>query len=92
MVIGPKASVNLYCCYMVLPFLCVALSVIAGWLHPLSLLCLVAVLPARKNWRHARLFFSEGLEAMKGLDLASAQLQLVFSGFLALGLFIGGLL
>ena len=92
MLIGLKASAFLYCAYMILPFLCIIVSVIAGWLHPLSLLCLCAVIPAYKNFRKARLFKQEGLEAMMGLDKASAQLQLMFSGLLTLGLILGGLL
>lgn len=92
MLIGLKASAILYCAYMVLPFLCVIVSVIAGWLHPLSLLCLGAAIPANKNFRKACLFKQKGLDAMMGLDKASAQLQLMFSGLLTLGLIIGGLL
>ena len=92
MLIGLKASALLYCTYMILPFLCVIVSVIAGWLHPLSLLCLGAVIPAYKNFRKASRFQEEGLEAMSGLDKASAQLQLMISGLLTLGLIIGGLL
>jgi 1,4-dihydroxy-2-naphthoate octaprenyltransferase len=92
MLIGLKASAILYCCYMVIPFVCVVVSVIAGWLHPASLLCLVALIPAWKNFRQARKYKTDGLEAMKGLDQASAKLQLAFSGLLSIGLFIGGLL
>ena len=92
MLIGLKASAILYCCYMVIPFVYVAVAVIAGWLHPASLLCLGAIIPAWNNFRKASLFKKDGLEAMKGLDQASAKLQLVFSGLLSLGLFIGGLL
>lgn len=92
MLLGIKASARLYCCYMVLPFLCVAVSVCCGWLHPMSLLCLIAAIPAWKNFKQASTWRTAGLEAMKGLDQASAKLQLVFSGLLSLGLIIGGLL
>ena len=92
MLIGLKASAILYCCYMVIPFAFVVVSVIAGWLHPASLLCLAAVVPAWKNFRQACQYKTAGLEAMKGLDQATAKLQLVFSGLLSLGLLIGGLL
>ena len=92
MLIGAKASSLLYRIYMVLPFACVLISVFAGWLHPLSLLCLAAGIPAWKNFVQAGQYGQKGLEAMKGLDQGSAKLQLVFSGLLSLGLFIAGLL
>ena len=92
MLIGQKASSVLYQAYMVIPFLCVIVSVIAGWLHPLSLLCLGAAVPAWKNLKQAAGFDKEGLEAMKGLDQASAKLQMAFSGLLSLGLVIAGLI
>jgi len=92
MTIGTKASAILYQCYMVIPFVCVIVSVIAGWLHPFALLCLIALVPAMKNLKKAGMYKTEGLEAMKGLDQETAKLQLVFSGLLSLGLIIGGLL
>ena len=92
MLIGAKASSSLYQIYMVLPFACVLLSVLMGWLHPLSLLCLVAGILAWKNFVQAGQFRQKGLDAMMGLDQGSAKLQLVFSGLLSLGLFIAGLL
>lgn len=92
MLIGLKASAILYCIYMILPFLCVIASVVIGWLHPMSLLCLLAVIPAYQNFRKACLFKEKGLESMLEMDKASAQLQLMFSGLLALGLIISSLI
>ena len=92
MLIGPKASSVLYQAYMVIPFLCVIIAVIAGWLHPLALLCLGATVPAWKNLKQAAGYDKEGLEAMKGLDQASAKLQMAFSGLLSIGLIIAGLI
>ena len=92
MLIGAKASALLYQIYMALPFACVLAAVFAGRLHPLSLLCLAAVILAWKNFVQAGQYGEKGLEAMKGLDQGSAKLQLVFSGLLSLGLFIAGLL
>ena len=92
MILGGKASSVLYRCYLALPFLCVVISVICGWMHPLALLCLAAIVPAWKNQKQASTFDAVGLEAMKGLDQGSAKLQMVFSLLLSLGLFIGGLL
>ena len=92
MFLGGKASSVLYCAYMVLPFLFVIVWVLCGWMHPLALLCLPAVVPASKNLKQASTFDANGLEAMRGLDQASAKLQMVFSVLLSLGLFIAGLL
>lgn len=92
MLIGRKASALLYCCYMVIPFIYMVAVVILGKLHPLSLLCLLAIVPASKNFRQAASYGKLGLEAMKGLDQATAQMQLVFSGLLSVGLLISGLL
>lgn len=88
MIIGEKASAVLYCCYMVLPFLCVAAAVIAGLLHPMALLCLGAGFKAFRNFRQASTYKANGREAMKGLDFHSSQLQLQFSLLLAAGLVV----
>ena len=88
MVIGEKASAVLYSCYMVLPFLCAIAAVVAGLLPPLSLVCLLAGVKAYRNFKQAAGYKSVGREAMKMLDLNSAQLQLQFSLLLAVGLFI----
>ena len=92
MLIGGKASSVLYCIYMVIPFLSVAISVVLCLLHPLALLCLPAAILAGRNFRQAATYPKAGLEAMKGLDQASAKLQLVFSGLLSIGLLVAGLL
>lgn len=88
MVIGEKASVVLYCCYMVLPFLCVIAAVIAGLLPPAALLCLLSALKAFRNFKQAASYSTAGREAMKALDFHSSQLQLQFSLLLAVGLFV----
>ena len=92
MLIGPKAAAVLYCIYMVVPFLWVAVAVAAGWMHPLALLCLPAAVQAYRNFRQGAKAYKEGIAAMEGLDLASAKLQLMFSVLLSAGLFIAGLL
>ena len=92
MLLGGHTSSVLYRIYMVIPFLAVVGAVIFGYLHPLSLLCLVAALPAWGNFKAASHFEEKGLETMAGLDQGSAKLQTVFSGTLAIGLFIAALL
>jgi len=92
MLLGAKASSILYRVYMVLPFLCIVVSVCVGWFHPLALICLIAAVPAWKNFAQAGQFAQKGLDAMKGLDQGSAQMQLVFSGLLSLGLLVAGLI
>lgn len=92
MLLGAKASSILYRVYMVLPFLCIVVSVCVGWLHPLALICLIAAVPAWKNFAQAGQFAQKGMDAMKGLDQGSAQMQFVFSGLLSLGLLVAGLI
>lgn len=92
MLIGGKASSILYRIYMAVPFVCIAAYVAAGWLHPLALLCLAAMIPAWKNFKKAAGFKTEGIAAMGGLDQGSAKLQTVFSGLLSIGLIVAGLL
>lgn len=92
MLIGGKASSILYRIYMLLPFVCILLAVVLGWLHPLALLCLLALVLAWKNFKQAAQFTQKGIEAMKGLDQSTAKLQLAFSGLLSVGLLIAGLL
>ncbi len=88
MLIGEKASSVLYCIYMVLPFVFIVVSVIAGWLFPSALLCLLAGIKAYGNFKQAASYKTLGREAMKGLDFRSSQLHLAFSLLLSAGLFV----
>ena len=92
MLIGLKASAILYCIYMVIPFVCIIAYVIAGLMHPLALLCLLAAIPAFKNLKKAATYKTVGLEAMAGLDQGSAKLQMAFSLLLSVGLILAGLI
>ena len=92
MLIGLKASAILYCIYMVIPFACIIAYVIAGLMHPLALLCLLAAIPAFKNLKKAATYKTAGLEAMLGLDQGSAKLQMAFSMLLSIGLILAGLI
>lgn len=91
-VLGGTASVHLYRVYMVIPFIAIIVAVACGWVSPWALLCLVAALPAWQNIKAASHFAEKGIHTLDGLDQATAKLQLVFSGLLALGLFIAAIL
>lgn len=88
MIIGERPSVVLYCCYMLLPFLCIVISVVAGLLHPLALVSLLAGFKAYHNFKQAATYKTVGREAMKMLDFQSSQLQLQFSLLLSAGLIV----
>ncbi len=92
MLIGGKTSSLLYQAYMIIPFVFIAVAVITGALHPCSLLCLIAALPAFKNFSAASHYDTLGIKTMSGLDQGSAKLQLLFSGLLSIGLFIAALI
>jgi len=92
MILGGSASSKLFIAYLVLPFVLIAASVIAGLLTPWSLICLLAAVPAYKNLKAAAEYPEKGINAMMGLDQATAKVQLVFSGLLAIGLFIPALI
>lgn len=92
MLLGGRFSSKLYMAYQMIPFIFVAAAVIAGALTPFSLLCLVALIPAFGNIKAASHFDEKGIQTMMGLDQASAKMQLVFSGLLSIGLFIGALI
>lgn len=88
MVLGEKASAYLYVVYMILPFACVIGAIVLGFLPWTSLTCLLAAPVALKNAQAAAGYFSKGREALLGLDQKTAQLHMMFSLLLALGLLI----
>jgi len=91
-IMGGEASAHLYRIYMLLPFLSVILYVIFGYLHPLSLISLIAALPAYYSYMAARRYNELGVKCMEGLDQASAKLQFLFTGFLSAGLFMSSVI
>ena len=92
MLLGGKTANCLYKVYMVVPFVAVITAVACGWVTPWALLSLVAAIPAWQNIKAASNFNEKGIQTMMGLDQAAAKLQLVFSGLLALSLFIAAIL
>lgn len=88
MLLGVKASARLYIAYMIMPFLCIAGAIIAGLLPLSAAISLFALVKAFGNIKEALKYKEKGIEAMTMLDLASVQLQLMFSGLLTIGLII----
>lgn len=92
MLLGVKTSAKLYVAYMIIPFICVFGAALVGRLPWLSLLCFVALVPAVGNIRAARQYVAKGKDALMGLDQKTAQLQLVFSVLLTLGLVVAAVI
>lgn len=92
MALGFKHSVRLYILYQSIPFVFTLFAVAMRWIPWTALLCLIALIPAIRNIRKALRYSSLGRDAIIGLDRMSAQLQLVFSVTLSVGLFIAALI
>lgn len=88
MLAGKRASAVIFCLELLIPFVWVVGCVIYGSLPLLSLLALLALKPAIDNSRKALSFPEKGMQAIVGVDEATAKLQLMFSLMLALSLFI----
>lgn len=92
MILGIKASARLYIAYMIIPFACIFGAVLVGRLPCMSLLCCIALLPAIRNLQATKQYVSKGKDALMGMDQKTAQLQLVFSMLLTLGLVIAAII
>ena len=88
MLAGKRASAVIYFLEVILPFIWVIGCVIYGSMPIWSLLVLVALKPAIDNSRKAFALPKGGMEAVTGVDEATAKLQLMFSLLLVLSLFI----
>lgn len=88
MLMGHKASVYAYCFEMLFPFVWVMGCIVAGILPCLSLLVLIALIPALKNVTMAMNSLKRGTATIAGLDELTAKLQLMFSLLLSVSLFI----
>ena len=91
MLIGEKASVKLFIAYMVIPYIVVIAFCIAGLLPWMALVCLLSVPAAYKNAKTAAGWFHSGREAMIGLDQKTAQVHLIFSVLLSVGIAIAAI-
>ena len=88
MAMGEERAAKVYISYQIIPYIWVIISVLMGWLPWTALLCLVSFGIALGNIRQASSFKKQGRDAMVGLDLRSAKLQLIFSLTLAVGLLL----
>lgn len=88
MTIGKRTSSILYCFEVLLPFLWVTGCVVYGSLPLWSLMTLIALKPAVDNSRKALAFPNDGMQAVVGVDEATAKLQLMFSLLLTISLFV----
>ena len=88
MIVGKRASAVIYCLEVILPFVWVIGCVIYGSMPIWSLLVLIALKPAIDNAKKAVLLPNGGMEAVTGVDEATAKLQLMFSLLLVVSLFI----
>jgi 1,4-dihydroxy-2-naphthoate octaprenyltransferase len=92
MLIGLKASVQLYAFEVLFPFVAVIATIMCGWLPWYSVIVLFA-LP--KAWKCARVVLDspkKGMETLVMHDAATSQLQLMFSLLLAVSLFVAAAL
>ena len=92
MAMGTSMAAKVYIGYQIIPFLWIIGCVITGGMPWTALLCLLSFGVAIGNIRQAAKAKILGREAMMGLDLRSAKLQLLFSLTLAIGLFLALLL
>lgn len=85
---GERTSVKIYIAYMIIPFVAVIVCCILGYLPYMALVCLLAAPAALGNVKAAAGYFTKGREAMLGLDQKTAQLHMIFSILLAVGIII----
>lgn len=88
MLVGKRASAAIYCLEVLIPFAWVIGCTIYGSMPVWSLLVLIALKPAIDNTKKAFALPKGGMEAVTGVDEATAKLQLMFSLLLTLSLFI----
>lgn len=91
MLLGKRASINLYVFEVYFPFVLVIATVCCGWLPWYSLIVLLAFPKARANARTVRSSRKLGNECLNMMDAATSQLQLMFSLLLAVSLFVAAL-
>ncbi len=88
MMAGDRASAIIYSFEVLFPFVCVAVCAVTGIFPIISLFVFAALKVAWKNALMAMRFQQEGMDAVRGIDEKSAQLQLMFSLLLSLSFVI----
>ena len=86
MFLGERVSAGLYIVYMVLPYICVIAACVMGALPYFALVSLVSGVVAFKNAKTAAGYYKVGRPALIGLDQQTAQLHMIFSILLIVGL------
>lgn len=90
--IGRTPSMHLYSIEIIFPFGWILGCILTGAFPWLTLLNMVALIPAMLNVRTMRQYPSKGMSAIADLDEKTAKLQLLFSLLLALSFFLSALL
>jgi len=92
MLTGRTFAIGMYIFEMALPYLWLALIVALGFVTPWALTACITIPVAAKNIRSVLAYKKEGITAIANLDEATAQLQLMFSLSLIIGLVCATLL
>lgn len=92
MLLGIKKSIAQYVILGYSAYLIIILSVILGFLHPLSLIVLLSLPILLKNVKEIRSASVDKPELIKDMDGKSAQLVMIFSLLLSISNFVAGIL
>lgn len=92
MLLGIKKSIAQYVILGYSAYLIIILSVILGFLHPLSLIVLLSLPILLKNVKKIRSASVDKPESIKDMDGKSAQLVMIFSLLLSISNFVAGIL
>ena len=92
MLTGRSFAIGMYIFELALPYLWLAFTAVMGFLTPWTLTACITIPVAMKNIRSVLAYKKEGLSAIASLDEATAQLQLMFSLTLIIGLVCATLL
>ncbi len=92
MLTGRRFAIGMYVFEIILPYLWLAAITLLGLVSPWTLLTFITLPIALANCKKMFSYHKDGLEAIAGLDEATAKLQLAFSLTLVIGLIIKALI
>lgn len=92
MLTGRRFAIGMYVFEIILPYLWLAATTLLGLVSPWTLFTFITFPIALANCKKMLSYHKNGLEAIAGLDEATAKLQLAFSLTLAIGLIIKALI